>query len=97
MLRTGLMNKNITIKGVFMPPHILPKGLRANTYEYFTVMKDVVKPWVDQITGCCHFVFQQDGMPAQNSAHTQEWLKERCGRRRFGRCPPLTAILWTRL
>jgi hypothetical protein len=62
--------------GDVMPPHIFPKGLRVNTEEYLDVMKTVVKPWMDQIAGNRHYVFQQDGAPAHNSKKTQDLLRE---------------------
>ncbi len=66
----------VSNKGDVMPPHIFPKGLRVNTDEYLDVIKIVVKPWMDQIAGNCHYIFQQDGAPAHNSKKTQDWLKE---------------------
>jgi hypothetical protein len=58
------------------PPHIFPRGLKVNTDEYLAVMKEVVMPWMDQVAGGCHYVFQQDGAHTHNSGLTQEWLKE---------------------
>ncbi len=73
---------NVMVLGVMsnggdvMPPHIFPMGLRVNTDEYLDVMKTVVKPWMDQIAGNRHYVFQQDGAPAHNSKKTQDLLRE---------------------
>jgi hypothetical protein len=66
----------ISNEGDVMPPHIFPRGLKVNTDEYLAVMKEVVKPWMDQVAGGRHYVFQQDGAPAHNSGLTQQWLKE---------------------
>ncbi len=64
----------VSNEGDVMPPHIIPKGLRVNTEEYLDVIKTVVKPWMDQIAGHRHYVFQQDGVPTHNSKKMQEWL-----------------------
>jgi hypothetical protein len=66
----------VSNEGDVMPPHIFPKGLRVDTDEYLNVMETVVKPWMDQIAGNRHYIFQQDGAPAHNSKKTQNWLKK---------------------
>jgi hypothetical protein len=66
----------VSNEGDVMPPHIFPKGLRVDTGEYLNVMETVVKPWMDQIAGNRHYIFQQDGAPAHNSKKTQNWLKK---------------------
>ena len=44
--------------------------------EVNTVMKDVVKPWMENIARERRYVFQQDGAPAHTSNVTQAWLRE---------------------
>jgi hypothetical protein len=66
----------VSNEGDVMPPHIFPKGLRVNTDEYLDMIKTVVKPWMDQIAGNRHYIFQQDGAPVHNSKKMQDWLKE---------------------
>ncbi len=60
----------VSNKGDVMPPHIFRKGLMVNTDEYLGVIKTVVKPWMDQIAGNRHYIFQKDGAHAHNSKKT---------------------------
>jgi hypothetical protein len=36
----------------------------------------VYEPWMDQVAAGLHYLFQQDGAPAHNSALTLKWLQE---------------------
>jgi hypothetical protein len=64
----GMVNN----EGDVMPPHIFAKGLKINTEEYTKVLKEVVKPWMDEVAAGRHYMFQQDGAPAHNSKATQD-------------------------
>ncbi|QQP37031.1 Transposable element tcb2 transposase [Caligus rogercresseyi] len=39
----------ISSEGYVMPPHFFKKGLKVNTAIYIDVMKNVVKPWLEDI------------------------------------------------
>ena len=43
-----------------------------NTEVYLNVLKDVVKPWMDQVAGGR----QQDGAPALTAKKVQDWCEE---------------------
>ena len=45
-----------------------------NAVVYIDVMRDVVKPWMDEVAGGRPYVFQQDGAPAHSAQVTQTWL-----------------------
>ncbi len=47
----------ISNEGEVMSPHIFPRGIKVNTDEYLTVMKEVVKHWTNQVAGRHHYVF----------------------------------------
>jgi transposase len=66
----------VSNEGDVMPPHFFSKGQKVNSEVYLTVMKDVVKPWMENIARGRHYVFQQDGAPAHTSNVTQSWLRE---------------------
>ena len=61
-------------EGDVMPPHFFKKGESVTSEVYINIMRTVVKPWMDQIAGDRHYVFQQDGAPAHTANKTQEWL-----------------------
>ena len=63
-------------KGHIMPPHIFEVGLKVNTKVYLDVLKSVVTPWCNQVTGGRPWVWQQDSAPAHKSKKTQAWLQE---------------------
>lgn len=66
----------VSNEGHIMPPHFFPKGLRICAKDYLEVLKDVVKPWMDQTAGGRHYIFQQDGAPAHTANIVQKWCKE---------------------
>ncbi len=66
----------VSNQGDVMPPHFFPKGRKINTQEYLTVLKEVVKPWMDEVAAGRPYIFQQDGAPAHNSRETQDWCKK---------------------
>ncbi len=66
----------VSNEGDVMPPHIFPKGLRVDTGEYLNVMETVVKPWMDQIAGNRHYIFQQDGAPCSQQQENAELAQE---------------------
>jgi hypothetical protein len=70
--KSAAIAEDVRNMGRHAPPHIFPRGLKVNTDEYLAVMKEVVKPWMDQVAGGRHYVFQQDGAPAHNSGLTQQ-------------------------
>ena len=59
-----------------MPPHIFEVGLKVNTKV--DVLKSVVIPWCNQVTGGRPWVWQQDSAPAHKSKVTQAWLQKEC-------------------
>lgn len=64
----------ISSEGDVMAPHFFEKGLRLNAETYIKVLKDVVKPWMDQVAAGRPYVFQQDSAPAHKARITQAWL-----------------------
>ena len=50
-----------------MPPHIFEGGLKVNTKVYLDVIKSLVIPWCNQLTGGRPWVRQQDLAPAHKS------------------------------
>ena len=51
-------------------------GLRVNTDVYLNVLKNVVKPWMDQVAGGSPYIWQQDGAPAHTAKKVQDWCEE---------------------
>jgi transposase len=66
----------ISSDGDVMPPHFFEKGQRITAEVYVDVLSTVVEPWMRQIAGDRHFIFQQDGAPAHTANKTQKWLRE---------------------
>ena len=66
----------ISNEGDIMPPHFFQRGLRVTAEMYVDVLRDVVKPWMDQVARGRPYVFQQDGAPAHNAKLTQTWLAD---------------------
>ena len=65
-------------EGHIMPPHIFDVGLKVNTKVYLDVLKSVVIPWCNQVTGGRPWLWQQDSAPAHKSKETQAWLQKEC-------------------
>ena len=57
----------VSSEGHIMPPHIFEVGLKV----YLDVLKSVVIPWCNQVTGGRPWVWQQDPAPAHKSKETQ--------------------------
>ena len=51
---------------------------KVNTKLYPDVLKSVVTPWCNQVTGDRPWVWQQDTAPAHKSKETQAWLQKEC-------------------
>ena len=66
------------VEGHIMPPHIFEVGLKVNTKVYLDVLKSVVIPWCNQVTGGRSWVWQQDSAPAHKSKETQAWIQKEC-------------------
>ena len=80
----------VSSEGHIMPPHIFEVGLKVNTKVYLNVLKSVVIPWCNQVTGGRPWVWQQDSVPAHKSKETQAWLQKECyDFVPFSHCPPL--------
>ena len=47
----------ISNEGDMMSPHFFERGLRLNSAGYIDVMRDVIKPWMDQVAGGRPYVF----------------------------------------
>ncbi|QQP53588.1 Transposable element tcb2 transposase [Caligus rogercresseyi] len=48
-------------------PHVFEAGLRVNSKVYLDVLKNIVKPWMDQVAGDRPYLWQQDGAPAHTA------------------------------
>ena len=82
--------------GHIMAPHIFEVGLKVNTKVCLDVLKSVVIPWCNQVTGGRPWVWQQDSAPAHKSEETQAWLQKECyDFVPFCHCPPPTWTRWT--
>lgn len=66
----------VSNKGDVMPPYFFEKGLRVNAEGYVAVLRDVVKPWIDQVAKWRPYVFQQDSAPAHKAKVTQNWMSK---------------------
>ena len=93
----------VSSKGHIMPPHIFEVVLKVNTKVYLDVLKSVVIPWCNQVTGGRPWVWQQDSAPAHKSKETQAWLQKECyDFVPFSHCPtsssdlnPLDYFVWS--
>ena len=65
-------------EGHIMPPHIFEVGLKVNTKVYLDVLKCVVIPWCNQVTGGRPWVWQQESAPTNMSKETKAWLQKEC-------------------
>ena len=65
----------VSSEGHIMPPHIFEVSLKVNTKVYLDVLKSVVIPWCNQLTGGRPRVWQQDSAPAHKSNETQAWFQ----------------------
>ena len=68
----------VSSEGHTMPPHIFEVGLKVYTKVYLGVLKSVVIPWVNQVTGGRPWVWQQDSALAHTSKETEAWLQKEC-------------------
>ena len=68
----------VSSEGHIMPPHIFKVGLKVNTKMYLDLLKSVVIPRYNQVTGGRPWVWQQDSAPAHKSKETQAWLQKEC-------------------
>ena len=78
----------VSSEGHIMPPHIFEVSLKVNTKVYLDVLKSVVIPWCNQVTGGKPWVWQQDLAPAHKSKETQDWLQECYNFVPFSHWPP---------
>ena len=92
----------VSSQGHIMPPHIFKVGLKVNTKVYLDVLKSVVIPRCNQVTGGRPWVWQQDSAPAHESKETQAWLqREWYDFVLFSYCPssldlnPLDYFIWS--
>ena len=51
-------------------------GLRVNADVYLDILKNVVKPWMDQVAGDSPYIWQQDDAPAHTAKKVQDWCEE---------------------
>ena len=68
----------VSSEGHIMPPHIFEADLKVNTKVYLDVLKSVVIPWYNRVTGGRPWVRRQDPTPAHKSKETQAWLQKEC-------------------
>ena len=50
-LATVMVLGEVSSEGHIMPPHVFEVGLKINTKVYLDVLKSVVIPWCNQVTG----------------------------------------------
>ena len=75
---TAMVFGVVSSEGHIMPPHIFEVSLKVNTKVYLDVLKSVVIPWYNQVTGGRPLVWQQDSAPVHKSKETQAWLQKEC-------------------
>ena len=68
----------VSSEGYIMPPHIFEVGLKVNTKVYLDMLKSVVIPWCNQVSGGRPWMWQQDSAPTQKFKETQVWLQKEC-------------------
>ena len=68
----------VSSEGHIMPPHIFEVGLKVKTKVYLDVLKSLVIPWCNQVTGGRPWVWKQDSAPTHKSKETQAWLQKEC-------------------
>ena len=66
----------LSSEGHVMRPHFFQKGQTVNTSVYLNVLRDVIKPWMVEVSNGRPYVFQQDGAPAHTSHQVQNWLDD---------------------
>ena len=66
----------VSNKGDVMPPYVFEAGLRVNADVYLDVLRNTVKPWMDQVAGGRPYIWQQDGAPAHTAKKVQEWCED---------------------
>ena len=66
----------ITSEGDVKPPQSFPEGLKLNTYGNICILKEVVKPWVDQVVAGRLYMWQQESVPYHTNWKAQAWLSE---------------------
>lgn len=60
-----------------LPLVFIEKGVKVNAIYYKTeVLEKVVKPYVQEMFGDDHYVFQQDGAPSHTANLVQDWCRE---------------------
>ena len=80
----------VSSEGHIMPPHIFEVGLKVNTKVYLDVLKSVVIPWCNHVTGARPWVWQQDSAPIHKFKETHAWpQKEFYDFVPFSHCPLL--------
>ena len=62
----------VSSEGLIMPTHIFEVGLKVNNKLYLVVLKGVVIPWCNQVTGGRPWVWQQGSAPTHKSKVTQK-------------------------
>ena len=68
----------VSSRGHLMRPHIFEVSLKINTKVYLGVLKSVVIPRCNQVTGGRPWMWQQDSASAHKSKETQAWLQKEC-------------------
>ena len=68
----------VSSEGHIMPPRIFKVGLKVNTKVYLDVLKSVVIPWCNRVSGGRPWVWQQDSALAHKSKEIQVWLQKEC-------------------
>lgn len=65
----------ITSEGHVMPPFFFEAGQTVTAAVYLSLLKDVVKPWIQLVIGDRPYIFQQDSAPAHSARIVQQFLR----------------------
>lgn len=66
----------ISSKGEVMLLFYFEESRRVDADTYILVINTLLKPWMEGVAGVRHYIFQKDGVPAQNADETQAWLEK---------------------
>ena len=66
----------VTSSGDIMPAHFFSYKEKVNTEVNIKALKEVVKPWVEEVTAGVSYVFQQDSAPTHAAKNSGNGAKE---------------------
>jgi hypothetical protein len=56
-----------------------PSRFMKSLAQEMNISEQLLERWcqrMGQVAGSCHYIFQQDSVPAHNNKRTQDWLNE---------------------